>query len=110
MERSKAVSLRVFLHNIGNHVQPCGYEPPPGRDFLSVSNCQVSSSVFVQLAAPDEYQGGDVELQWGPQPNRMPKERGTLILFPSYTLHRVKAVKEGIRRSLVGWVNGPEFR
>ena len=39
-----------------------------------------------------------------------PKERGTVIAFPSYQLHRVTPVTAGIRKSLVAWVLGPDFR
>ena len=43
-------------------------------------------------------------------PMRAEKARGTLIAFPSYVLHRVAPVTSGIRKSLVIWVAGPEFR
>ncbi|HVE83244.1 MAG TPA: 2OG-Fe(II) oxygenase [Myxococcales bacterium] len=36
--------------------------------------------------------------------------KGTLILFPSYQLHRVDPVTSGTRRSLVAWLSGPPFR
>jgi len=40
----------------------------------------------------------------------MKKEQGTLILFPSYTLHEVKPVTKGERNSLVSWVTGKQFK
>ena len=40
----------------------------------------------------------------------MKKEQGTLILFPSYTLHEVKPVTKGERNSLVTWVTGKSFK
>jgi PKHD-type hydroxylase len=33
-----------------------------------------------------------------------------MTLFPSYLLHRVKAVTKGTRLSLVGWIGGPHYR
>ena len=36
--------------------------------------------------------------------------RGTIIAFPSYVLHRVTPTESGVRKSLVIWVGGPEFR
>ena len=36
--------------------------------------------------------------------------RGTATLFPSYMLHRVTPVTEGIRHSLTVWAHGPAFR
>jgi len=35
---------------------------------------------------------------------------GRMIVFPSYTLHRVKTVTKGVRKSLVVWVAGPKFK
>jgi PKHD-type hydroxylase len=40
----------------------------------------------------------------------MPKQKGTIAFFDSRTPHRVKKVKSGVRKSLVGWVIGPRFR
>ena len=37
-------------------------------------------------------------------------KRGTVIVFPSYKLHRVKPVTEGTRYSLVTWFCGESFR
>ena len=34
---------------------------------------------------------------------------GTMILFPSYVLHRVSEVTKGTRYSLVGWAHGNSF-
>ena len=36
--------------------------------------------------------------------------KGTLILFPSFQLHRIAPVTKGVRKSLVVWVLGPKFR
>lgn len=35
---------------------------------------------------------------------------GTLIVFPSFMLHRVTPVTSGCRKTLVAWVLGPKFR
>lgn len=67
-------------------------------------------SLSLQLSEPCDYQGGDLELEVGDGPYKAEKARGTLIAFPSYVLHRVTPVTSGIRKSLVIWVAGPEFR
>ncbi len=36
--------------------------------------------------------------------------KGRMIFFPSFLIHRVAPVTQGIRRSLVIWVTGPKFR
>ena len=48
----------------------------------------------------------------GPEGNFIPTERdltGTMILFPSYLLHRIAEVSKGTRYSLVGWAHGNSF-
>ena len=35
---------------------------------------------------------------------------GTLVIFPSYILHRVAPIKKGERISLVGWVGGDHYK
>lgn len=67
-------------------------------------------SVTVQLSDDDDYDGGDFELFYSFTPDRAVRRLGTVIIFPSYVLHRVTAVTRGVRRSLVAWVSGPPFR
>jgi PKHD-type hydroxylase len=67
-------------------------------------------SFVLQLSDPAKYEGGELMLHVGPEPTVMPKERGKLLFFPSYTLHEVKPVTQGTRHSLVGWVAGPRFK
>ena len=64
----------------------------------------------LQLSDPSDYDGGELVLHIGPEPTTMPKDRGKLLFFPSYTLHEVKPITRGTRHSLVGWVAGPKFR
>lgn len=60
----------------------------------------------IQLSTPDEYDGGELQFNNG---NIMlaSKEIGSIIVFPSYLLHRVTPITRGIRRSLVIWADGP---
>jgi predicted 2-oxoglutarate/Fe(II)-dependent dioxygenase YbiX len=67
-------------------------------------------SVSIQLSRPDEYDGGDLELQHLPQPTKLDKSRGSFIIFPSFTLHRVAPVTRGTRWSLVAWILGNRWR
>ena len=86
-------------------------------------------SFTVQLSHPDEYEGGHFE--WL-EPNgvfdnlrsvdktiniddikrRAPfsaKEKGSLIVFPSFVHHQVTPVTRGTRISLVGWLVGKPY-
>ena len=65
-------------------------------------------SLVCQLSDPSEYEGGELQINTG-KVLVAEKEKGTVILFPSYLLHRVTPVTKGIRRSLVLWIEGPAF-
>lgn len=67
-------------------------------------------SITVQLSNPKDYEGGDLLLHLEKEPNKMQKEIGKLIAFPSYTLHEVTPVTKGTRYSLVAWVSGKPFK
>jgi PKHD-type hydroxylase len=66
-------------------------------------------SVSVQLSDPESYEGGDLEINMGSFSKMASREKGALIIFPSYALHKVHPVTQGERRSLVAWIvgNGP---
>jgi PKHD-type hydroxylase len=67
-------------------------------------------SISVQLSDPEDYEGGELELWNDSTPTICPKGQGTVILFPSYLMHRVAPVTKGTRKSLVLWVGGRPFR
>ena len=67
-------------------------------------------SITVQLAGPDEYEGGEVQILKGKHPDSLPKNKGCVLVFPSYILHRVTPITQGTRRSLVLWVGGDSFK
>jgi PKHD-type hydroxylase len=67
-------------------------------------------SISVQLSDPDEYEGGELQLMNGGEYLSLPKDRGSVVIFPSYVMHRVQPISKGLRRSLVGWIGGPTFR
>lgn len=67
-------------------------------------------SVVVQLSDPSEYTGGVLNLNGGNGIIECPKEKNTVIIFPSFVLHRVTPVLTGIRKSLVTWIAGPPLR
>ena len=68
-------------------------------------------SFTLQLSDPSEYEGGELQFI---DNNRnsffAPKDLGTLITFKSDMLHRVRPVKSGVRKSIVGWMCGPPWK
>jgi len=69
-------------------------------------------SVVIQLSDPEEYEGGEFEFDSQyEQPNKeLLMKRGTVIAFPSFIPHRVTELTSGVRKSLVGWIEGPKFK
>ena len=67
-------------------------------------------SLSVQLSDPKDYKGGEFEMMFGRKPQKVNRERGMTVFFPSYTVHRVKPVTQGTRYSLVAWISGPPFK
>ena len=68
-------------------------------------------SFTIQLSDPEDYEGGELEFKVNnEEPFFAPNKKGTVIVFDSRTLHRVKEVKSGVRKSLVGWVVGPRWK
>lgn len=58
-----------------------------------------------------DYEGGEFLFNMGNEnkPHTIPLKRGSMVLFPSYLLHAVSPVTKGTRKSLVVWVEGPNF-
>ena len=73
---------------------------------------KLSASIF--LNEPDEYDGGELELELaGPSHDSRNRSfkltKGSAIIFQSDTWHRVLPVKSGVRKSLVVWSGGPPY-
>lgn len=66
-------------------------------------------SMVVQLTNPEEYEGGKLQFMINRQIIDAPVEKGTVIFFPTYLLHRVTKIESGLRNSLVCWFHGPPF-
>jgi PKHD-type hydroxylase len=68
-------------------------------------------SFSVQLSNDNEYAGGDLRFHYSKtQPEVAPRTKGMITFFPSWLVHDVTPVTQGTRYSLVGWVNGPNFK
>ena len=57
-----------------------------------------------------DYQGGDFQFKWGEKEDTAASAKGRIIAFPSWMMHRVTPVTEGVRKSIVIWVTGPKFQ
>jgi PKHD-type hydroxylase len=106
----RANAAGQFLFNI------CALEPPQLAEYtqgdeyiwhldLGSQRLRRKLSASVQLSDSTDYDGGDLEF-WNTE--TAPRTQGTLIVFPSYLLHRVTPVTRGTRLSLVAWAIGEE--
>lgn len=66
-------------------------------------------SLTVQLSNENDYENGDLEFMVHRTILKAPREKGSVIIFPSYLTHRVTNVTKGKRKSLVFWIHGPPF-
>lgn len=65
-------------------------------------------SIVIQLSDPADYEGGEFALYNHTFDDC--KKQGSMIVFPSFTLHRACPVTAGTRYSLVTWIHGQNFR
>lgn len=62
-------------------------------------------SLVVFLSNPKNYSGGKFEFRNSGTPET--NKQGSILVFPSFLMHRVTPVTEGTRYSLVNWFTGP---
>jgi PKHD-type hydroxylase len=119
---AKTANSRMWKFNVTNNkeqIQVAEYKADPDgvhnghydwhMDFGNDTASTRKLSVSVQLSDPSEYEGGDLELMINRAHIKVPREKGTIIFFPSYITHRVTKVTSGKRNSLVTWFHGPTF-
>jgi PKHD-type hydroxylase len=73
-------------------------------------NMQAQRKISITVQLNDDYDGGELQLWRGQTPATAHKEKGTVVIFPSYMLHRVAPVTKGVRNSLVLWIGGDHYR
>ena len=71
-------------------------------------------SMTIQLSDSNEYEGGNFEFDDSiikEPPNKdILRQKGRVLIFPSFLPHEVSPVTKGIRKSLVTWIEGPAWR
>ena len=71
-------------------------------------NFQRKLSCSILLNDGSEYDGGDLEFKKVDE--KLPRSKGSVIVFPSIIEHRVTPVTRGTRYSAVCWTVGPAFK
>ena len=67
-------------------------------------------SAIIQLTDGNEYKGGDFELRDGYHLDLTnSRNKGAMLVFPSFLYHRITPIKRGKRKSIVAWIEGPTW-
>jgi PKHD-type hydroxylase len=69
-------------------------------------------AMTVQLSDSSDYDGGEFEIWAGGDEQfvQLPREKGDIVVFPTFMMHRVKPITRGQRKCLVFWTGGRPFR
>jgi PKHD-type hydroxylase len=81
-----------------------------GRDASDPTQEPRKLTLSLQLSDSKDYKGCDLQVRGGNLIDAAPRERGTLVGFPANMLHQVTPIESGVRRALVIWAVGPDFR
>lgn len=81
-----------------------------GRDPNDLAREPRKLTLSLQLSDPFAYEGCELQARAGNKIDTAPKARGTLVAFPANVLHQVTPILSGVRKALVLWAVGPEFR
>ena len=73
-----------------------------GRDSAVKTRSDMSITMF--LSDPASYDGGELVLDTDTSPRAFKLKPGDAVLYPTYSLHRVEAVRQGERRAAVTWI------
>lgn len=107
---------RFDLTGIAETLQYTIYETEAGghydwhTDAITTTPVPRKLSLVLQLSDPAAYDGCALQLRAANNIDAAPIERGAVIAFPSYVLHRVTGIGRGRRASLVSWISGPLLR
>ena len=64
---------------------------------------------IINLSHPDECEGGKLEFL-NSDTSELFNQQGAIIIFPSFTAHRITPVKKGNKSIVIGHIHGSTFR
>jgi len=87
------------------------YEPHIDTFFSYTDNSNnIHRKLTTLLFLNDDFEGGKLFLLYGKEKVYPSQNKGDVVIFPSFVLHGVEPVTKGIRRSIVTWLVGPNFK
>jgi len=104
--RFNLTGYNFFQYTVYNDSCHYGYH----TDISSEPNLSMRKLSFsLILSDPSEYKGGEMEFLVEGKPIIPEQKKGRILAFPSYVLHKVNPITEGVRKSIVIWALGPRF-
>ena len=69
-------------------------------------------ALTVQLSDPNDYEGGVFQCWFGGGGRfiNLPRQKGDVLVMPTFIMHNVSPITKGERRALVFWTGGEPFR
>ena len=108
--------VEVIQYAVYNEQEKSKYDWHIDTTFANDLLWQRKISISIQLSNPNEYEGGELELDgfhydgvWRDFKDRA-KQKGAVTVFPSFMPHRVTEVTKGTRASLAAWITGVKFK
>ena len=113
LQTSAMESIQIGQYPTGGHynwhVDGLGIDSidAPHNEFLHGKTRKISFVLWLN----DDFEGGEFEFhKTHMKDNVIRPSTGTIVLFPSWVMHRVKPVKQGTRYSAVTWLVGKPLR
>jgi PKHD-type hydroxylase len=98
-----AARPKTFVKTLVSRYRP-GMHYGTHVDDALMGGIRTDLSFTLFLADPATYQGGELVIESPDGETDVKLEAGSLVLYPTTSLHRVNAVTEGERLAVVGWV------
>lgn len=96
--------LYMLRYHHGHH-QGWHHDRHESHPHIGDRLASITLSIVVMLSDPSRYAGGRLEVRTDAGPEAAPVDRGTVVVFPSSTEHRVTEVLAGERCSLVAFLS-----
>ncbi len=78
----------------------------PENNWTNGKTRKLSMSILLN----EDYEGGDFKFYGDKETALKEKTKGSILVFPSYMVHKVNPITKGTRYSLVAWFVGEPFK
>lgn len=96
------IPKKIHSLRFSRYSQGMGYGSHVDDALMKEGRTDISFTIF--LNSPQEYEGGELILEEVNEERSFKLSAGTIIFYPSYSLHRVETVTKGVRKVVVGWI------